>query len=518
MAHGRLSEVLDTGRRPYSSRTYGNCTLDTGRPSYMASAYSTSPRLRSALQNPRSIQPAVSTRSDSPLETTVRVERHSDDLQPPIPFADLQNICDVLCDGRIVEVSIDAEIDNKNFFRVDDVWTCYRRNYLAVTCSYSLDPSCEGKHIFLQDPRLKKPRAISAFAMTIAATLDRAQGKKVELIRHTAKRDKAPQLEIKLVKLPPNPPQSAARAGAFHSTAQAHSPILPLQRLPNDPSFYDILSAPQQECKHSFDRIQYKVATQNNGRRRSAQQFYHLVVQLWADVRQTSDQKEEWVKVAYCTSPPMVVRGRSPSHYKDKHYDRGAGPAGAGGTGRPCKVSGIAPHGSWPSSREPERGPASGFIPIADNLSGQYGPYRSHNFPDSCRMSNTAHVPSFKPSLDETRNAGIGLLKQESHCEQVVNMFPNPGGYQYVPGLANYDSYGTGSHRAACQGSECWHSSQGLAPVVSCYESSTNIKEEPENEASHHTAATNDCRSFFQAYSSSSGHYPAYSSNDVTGF
>jgi hypothetical protein len=68
----------------------------------------------------------------------------------------------------------------------------------------------------------------------------------------------------------------------------------------------------------TFERLQFKTATANNGKRRAAQQYYEIVINLYANV---SHQKSP-ILVATCNSDPLVVRGRSPGHYSDSHSQR----------------------------------------------------------------------------------------------------------------------------------------------------------------------------------------------------
>ncbi|KAF8434411.1 hypothetical protein BGX38DRAFT_1275504 [Terfezia claveryi] len=71
---------------------------------------------------------------------------------------------------------------------------------------------------------------------------------------------------------------------------------------------------------------------------RAAQVYYHLIVELYADVGSQSATAPSniasgagWVKIAYKTSAPMVVRGRSPGHYADER--RVHSPGGNNGSG-----------------------------------------------------------------------------------------------------------------------------------------------------------------------------------------
>src|SRR5690349_8950521 len=55
-----------------------------------------------------------------------------------------------------IDPSINAIID-KGFFQSDGQWTCYRRNYFSVICSYSLFPQEPESHIQLALPGSPEP-------------------------------------------------------------------------------------------------------------------------------------------------------------------------------------------------------------------------------------------------------------------------------------------------------------------------------------------------------------------------
>src|SRR5216117_1336256 len=63
----------------------------------------------------------------------------------------------------------------------------------------------------------------------------------------------------------------------------------------------------------TYERIQFKQATANNGKRRAAQQYFSLIVEAYAVI--LGEQGTEDVRVAVSKSSPVVVRGRSPGHY-----------------------------------------------------------------------------------------------------------------------------------------------------------------------------------------------------------
>jgi hypothetical protein len=186
--------------------------------------------------------------------------------------------------------------------------------------------------------------------MSISAAVEETAGKAVDLIQHTPKRDKGPQLKPERVRLAPHPDGSLGLfpgglvAGRIHheydsatAAGAANGTDLPT-------------------IAH-FERIQFKSATANNGKRRAAQQYYHLVIDLFADIGGTMGVEGRWVKVAERISAPVVVRGRSPGHYQDDRRGsssslgaRGAGPGDQGGR---MDAYGAAAHAAGPSLGEP---------------------------------------------------------------------------------------------------------------------------------------------------------------------
>ncbi|KAI8333261.1 hypothetical protein EDC96DRAFT_428341, partial [Choanephora cucurbitarum] len=179
-----------------------------------------------------------------------------------------------------------AKMD-RGFFRADQDWTCYRRNYFQVSSVFEI----QGTNYELRGPEvpclLRKPDTqewlqVEYFSIGISARIA-SNDKKIEIVQHTPKRDKGPQIipEPRLVRAGGN--LHLASVGANHNIV-------------------------------TFERLQFKTATANNGKRRAAQQYYEIVIDLYANF---SNQPP--LCVASCSSAPLVVRGRSPGHYADSH-------------------------------------------------------------------------------------------------------------------------------------------------------------------------------------------------------
>jgi meiosis-specific transcription factor NDT80 len=275
------------------------------------------------------------------------------------PFAAQEDFHEILCNGHAVKPTIEANIEKGFFYSNDQCWTCYRRNYFSVQCSYTLTPHLGNQTLFLNQSGSRGQQQIQAMAMTLSAAVDGATGKTIELIQHTPKRDKGPQTAIQMTKLAPTPPggkfaqltdhsYSHGLASYGHSgvtgAAPPASPYLPLQNAPDEPPNRDQNGYANQERsptshQHTFERIQFKSATANNGKRRAQQQYYHLIVELYADVRTDSSKPANWIKVAQRASSQVVVRGRSPSHYSNE------GPHSAASRGGSSGGSSMAPMG-----------------------------------------------------------------------------------------------------------------------------------------------------------------------------
>ncbi|KAH8597343.1 NDT80/PhoG like DNA-binding family protein-like protein [Bisporella sp. PMI_857] len=269
-------------------------------------------------------------------------------------------------DGQPVRPEIYGKID-KGFFMADNDWTCYRRNYFSLNCSYSLVPAVPVTSVHLvQSGGTSFP--VYSFALSIAAVVDGRDGKAIELVQHTPKRDKGPQEKPGRITLSPRPPPSLGIYGSETTMGGSRS-------IYGDQAFGANPGQPPTEA--TFERIQFKNATANNGKRRAAQQYYHLLVELFADVGNA--HPERWIKIATRMSAPMVVRGRSPGHYQSErrgsNASTGPGSGGAGGAGSYTPSAGA--------TRTPGDVTMSGtsLLPSSNYGSGYDG--RSHHYRSS---------------------------------------------------------------------------------------------------------------------------------------
>ncbi|KAK3072195.1 hypothetical protein LTR53_007266 [Teratosphaeriaceae sp. CCFEE 6253] len=288
------------------------------------------------------------------------------------PWPDLEVLGEMTCEGQHVTPEIHAKVE-KGFFpsTVDNKWTCYRRNYFSVTSNFELHGNIAGGRLYLK--RKTANEQIMAMGMRLSAAVDGSNGKPIELVQYTPKRDNGEKTKIDVVKVSPTPSTGRGEhslspngvyqvpMSTFHPTGQYPGPLLPLQNTgelhgggatpslsaPQLASQYGFSSAsaaaalqlPGQHTSHSFERVQFKSATANNGKRRASQQYFHLIVELFVDIRKDggggAGEAANWVKVAQRVSERIVVRGRSPSHYQNEgqHGQAGRGGSASGSSG-----------------------------------------------------------------------------------------------------------------------------------------------------------------------------------------
>ncbi|KAH8884735.1 p53-like transcription factor, partial [Thozetella sp. PMI_491] len=291
-----------------------------------------------------------------------------------------------------ITVDINGVID-KGFFLADNDWTCYRRNYFSCICSYSLNPppNFTAPAIQFLPKGGGQPYSVYGFAMSISAVVADNDNHTIDLVQHTPKRDKGPIAKPEKVRLMPKPP--------------SHHPLGYSNQDPAARAYDQGYGQSQgsHPTEHAFERIQFKQATANNGKRRAAQQYYHLVVELWADVQ--NQHNEQFVKVAYKKSAKMIVRGRSPGHYQSER--RGSTSSGPGGSG------GGSIGGGYPSSvMGHEYGSGGSLLPTS--------------------YSNSAYDPRSTSGYGGTRHHDLTTLEPMISADDTKSITETKG-YQYYP-------------------------------------------------------------------------------------
>lgn len=178
---------------------------------------------------------------------------HEPPTCPPLFPTDLLYLLQT-SDGQYLKAEIFGSIET-GFFKADNDWTCYRRNYFFIRCSYTLTPELPSESIYLVQDGGASPQ-VHSFSMSIAAVVDGKDGNSIGLVQHTPKRDKRPQDKPARITLAPQKPPQILSSHGVHVDG-------------NSNPTGSIVEA-------NFERLQFEHATSNNGKRGAAQQYYYL--------------------------------------------------------------------------------------------------------------------------------------------------------------------------------------------------------------------------------------------------
>ncbi|KAI8810839.1 hypothetical protein BJ742DRAFT_798917 [Cladochytrium replicatum] len=203
----------------------------------------------------------------------------------PSPFqSETTQYCNVYNIERTCsyKITLFTKVD-KGFFLADEgecsFWACYRRNYFEISAAFTAtDPTHTRLTIpcFIETPQ--GWHSVTQFLVSVTAR-NSSRKNEIDLIQQTPKRDRRA-----LAHPPPKPcePQSGP------------TPVFNTQT---------------RSCV-SFERLQFKTATANNGKSKAVQQYHSLTVEVSAKC-----EDGHTVLIASTDSAPLIVRGRAPGHY-----------------------------------------------------------------------------------------------------------------------------------------------------------------------------------------------------------
>ena len=204
--------------------------------------------------------------------------------------------------GVQVPVLIHARfVLKKRAARQRNFWILYRRNYFGVQGSYHLEPlpGSSPKETLYLHRKNHKPKPIQALFMCMRGVVETEEGPEIKIVVFNAKRkplhegQDPPPIEPQRMK----PLTEGSTKYYVESTGDRQ----------------DHMNVPM---NHTFHRNQFRAATQNNGARRTEQQFYHILLELKAEIMVEGVPK--LFTVASRLSERLVVRGRCPLSFKNK--------------------------------------------------------------------------------------------------------------------------------------------------------------------------------------------------------
>ncbi|SCU87754.1 LAFA_0E08614g1_1 [Lachancea sp. 'fantastica'] len=261
-------------------------------------------------------------------------------------FEESASYCQIVCSATQVPVkfTLSPRID-RGFDQYDDQWIGYKRNYFTLVTSFEV-VGVKSEEFLLKSYQatgiLGSTKAIEVkyFAVRLVATCSEDDSP-VTLVQHTAKRDKGPQFEPPILPLVPAPlptHQVIREASNVRNEAKMkkYDHLFYLSRSPDrsSSSRKEVISTyPENRIRKvaRYERVQFSSSI---NAKKSANQTKHfqLRVILGCVIDETRlhpqfFQKFEgkacfldsntciFVPITEMISPPLVIRGRSPSNY-----------------------------------------------------------------------------------------------------------------------------------------------------------------------------------------------------------
>lgn len=297
----------------------------------------------------------------------------------------------------------------------DHEWTCYRRNYFQLSVAYNLrcpNPGLLDESLLQQGVCVDyhgRQERVRGFKLTIGARVYGADVKIIDLVQHTPKRDKGPQIKPALNLMLPG---GDVERHQHHETTDEEGSV-------SAPGTVLSGSIPEGEIPKvvTYERIQFKQATANNGKRRAAQQYFSLVVEAYATILGAKGTED--ILVAITKSSPVVVRGRSPGHYSDNIMSSASSVTGEGKRSTPVLGGGEGVTTSTSFLRNEQPSPTSiKSTPTMGNLPSTNTP---QSLPHSTPVQQTQD-----PSQDPT-------TQTQTDLDFLASLEADFNGYQYLP-------------------------------------------------------------------------------------
>lgn len=272
--------------------------------------------------------------------------RASDLFRVGPPFSETRHHQDIYCKKNDMAVNpiLDARIDRGFEMGEQGTWIGYKRNYFTLVASFNLEGF--DYHRFIQNKfytyeKSKNPAAVGENKVEIGYFAIRLVAKcsdddvNISLVQHTAKRDKGPQFPPPIYPAVPGdlPDHDTIRASSnkrngakidnlnkvFYFDRSEYYQNMNLDALKDDSVLKNYPSDSIARVAR-FERIQFTSSirmktTSVNSR------FFTLHVELLGII-EDEDSQIQPILLSSIESPPLVIRGRSPSNY---HKDRTSG-------------------------------------------------------------------------------------------------------------------------------------------------------------------------------------------------
>lgn len=226
--------------------------------------------------------------------------------------------------GVLMEPLLTPRID-RGFEIINNEWVGYKRNYFTLVSTFCFQgvgfEEFAGDRYYYDDPVVKAPQTIQYFGIRLVAKcVD--DDKDVSLIQHTAKRDLGPQFVPPVHPVVPSelPDHTTIREAAnVRNTGKIArlNEVFFFDRNEHDVRHFDISGLsyyPDDKIIKvaRYERIQFSASINCKKPALSSKRF-KLLFELVAFTNKNSP--DSFVVLAFRETPPLIIRGRSPSNY-----------------------------------------------------------------------------------------------------------------------------------------------------------------------------------------------------------
>ncbi|KAJ5783651.1 uncharacterized protein N7518_009328 [Penicillium psychrosexuale] len=267
--------------------------------------------------------------------------------------------------------------------------TCYRRNLFQITGSVTLP---RGMRYIMTDQGDRIP--ILAQELTVSAT-ESVEGNPVKIISVPWKTPSAAAANSGTA-LEENNPSTGAKI-------EKEPPPIPLDIMAGQDLDSDYATFPI-----AWKRLQFRVATANNGRRKELQQ--HFVVRLKVVATLSTGAK---ISISEVQSGPVIVRGRSPRNFQSRKDLPLSGSAAASRKNQ-ANSSNSAVNRTPTSDSVPRR---ASVTPAKTKTAAQSSSPETTSVPPPSIMQQSKATPDWTPIPQSTSNNVMSHAPKSMFCQ-----------------------------------------------------------------------------------------------------
>lgn len=223
-----------------------------------------------------------------------------------LPYPHIRRYDNIICNGKTIGSNISVGKTENMKKDEQSNWFCYRRNYISVDSSFSLDVPYDQSQLYLESTGVP----IHGFGLSMSVK-DKVNDydEPVKLMQYTSKRERGPKSDVRIHYVNPE-------MNTFNNISSKPG-------VDRDPSLPYSVNTTIRYWRHRFQHIQFRKATNNRRVNGILQGSVSVSIDLYADVRSSKYDNPVWVKVVSRLSESVAVKGKSPCYETKRNLGEG---------------------------------------------------------------------------------------------------------------------------------------------------------------------------------------------------